>query len=194
MTNVSGNAAQWNHYYPFGLPMAESTDTNQNEQPYKYNGKEFERKDGLNWMDYGARHYDAALGRWHVVDPLAEKYYSLSPYIYCNNNPVNAIDSNGKKIVFVNGLLGFGSPTGGATYWGGANSSFIRGAQTFLQDKSTYFTNVEYNYLHSSTFLRNSDGYSYAKENYSQLIDGMSSEKDVFHFVSHSWVVLSLRE
>ena len=43
--------------------MAETSDGKQNEQPYKYNGKEFERKNGLNWMDYGARHYDAALGR-----------------------------------------------------------------------------------------------------------------------------------
>ena len=87
---------QYNHYYPFGLPMAETTDGKQNEQPYKYNGKEFERKDGLNWMDYGARHYDAALGRFTTMDPLAEKYYALSPYAYCGNNPINRIDPDGK--------------------------------------------------------------------------------------------------
>ena len=102
---------------------------------YKRQGKELDTKKGLNWYDYGARMYDAALGRWHVVDPLAEKYYSVSPYNYCMNNPVNAIDSNGEKIVFVNGFLGFGSPTGGSAYWGGTNSSFVRGAQAFLQDK-----------------------------------------------------------
>ncbi|MDC2276332.1 hypothetical protein PO118_03040, partial [Bacteroides thetaiotaomicron] len=42
----------------------------------KYNGKELDRKNGLDWYDYGARMYDAALGRWHAVDPMSEKYYS----------------------------------------------------------------------------------------------------------------------
>ena len=87
---------QFNHYYPYGLPMAETTDGKQNEQPYKYNGKEFERKNGLNWMDYGARMYDAALGRFTTMDPLAEKYYGVSPYVYCGNNPINRIDPDGK--------------------------------------------------------------------------------------------------
>ena len=87
---------QFNHYYPYGLPMAETSDGKQNEQPYKYNGKEFERKNGLNWMDYGARHYDAALGRFTTMDPLAEKYYGVSPYVYCGNNPINRIDPDGK--------------------------------------------------------------------------------------------------
>ena len=67
-------------------------------QPYKYNGKELDTKKGLNWYDYGARHYDATLGRWLVVDPLAEKYYAWSPYNYCANNPVKFIDPNGKGI------------------------------------------------------------------------------------------------
>ena len=181
VVDQNSNVEETNHYYPFGGVFTNT----RNAQPYKYNGKELDTKKGLNWYDYGARMYDAALGRWHVVDPLAEKYYSVSPYNYCMNNPVNAIDSNGEKIVFVNGFLGFGSPTGGSAYWGGTNSSFVRGAQAFLQDKSTYFANIEYNYWRSSTFLRNLDGYNYAKENYSQLINGMNSN-DVFHFVSHS--------
>ena len=181
VVDQNSNVEETNHYYPFGGVFTNT----RNAQPYKYNGKELDTKKGLNWYDYGARMYDAALGRWHVVDPLAEKYSSVSPYNYCMNNPVNAIDSNGEKIVFVNGFLGFGSPTGGSAYWGGTNSSFVRGAQAFLQDKSTYFANIEYNYWRSSTFLRNLDGYNYAKENYSQLINGMNS-KDVFHFVSHS--------
>ena len=66
-------------------------------QPYKYNGKELDTKKGLNWYNYGARHYDASLGRWFVVDPLAEKMYSWSPYGYCRNNPVLFIDPNGMR-------------------------------------------------------------------------------------------------
>ncbi|RGN32270.1 RHS repeat-associated core domain-containing protein, partial [Bacteroides oleiciplenus] len=72
-----------------------------NTQPYKYNGKELDTKKGLNWYDYGARHYDAALGRFTTIDPIAEKYYSMSPYAYCANNPVNAIDPDGKLPVFL---------------------------------------------------------------------------------------------
>ena len=101
-----------NHYYPFGGTFASTSSV----QPYKYNGKELDRKGGLDWYDYGARHYDAALGRWHVVDPMAEKYFGWSPYNYCANNSINCIDPDGKKIIFVNGYLGFGSPKGGATY------------------------------------------------------------------------------
>ena len=57
-------------------------------QPYKYNGKEFDGMYGLNLFDYGARHYDAAIGRWMNMDPLTEGYYNISAYAYVGNNPV----------------------------------------------------------------------------------------------------------
>ena len=95
---VDENAAvkQVNHYYPYGALFAEST--NGDVQPYKYNGKELDRMHGLDWYDHGARHNDAAIGRWHVMDPLCEKYYDVSPYAYCAGDPVNAIDPDGKSI------------------------------------------------------------------------------------------------
>jgi hypothetical protein len=52
----------------------------------------------LNWYDYGARNYDPSYGRWMSPDPLSEEYYSLSPYVYCANNPVRYIDPNGMEI------------------------------------------------------------------------------------------------
>ena len=91
--NQSGTVEETNHYYPFGGVFG----TAGNTQPYKYNGKEFDTKKGLNWYDYGARHYDAALGRFTTNDPLAEKYYSMSPYTYCADNPVKFIDPNGME-------------------------------------------------------------------------------------------------
>ena len=88
---------QVNNYYPYGGLMANST--NHNQQRYKYNGKELDRMHGLDWYDYGARWMDAAIGRWHVMDPLCEKYYDVSPYAYCAGDPVNAIDPDGKSIL-----------------------------------------------------------------------------------------------
>jgi len=63
---------------------------------YKYNNKELDQMHGLDLYDYGARHYDASIGRWETVDPLAEKHYNISPYVYCSGNPVNKIDPDGR--------------------------------------------------------------------------------------------------
>ena len=180
----NGTVEEVNDYYPFGGLLSSSLSNN--VQPYKYNGKELNRDNGLDWYDYGARMYDASLGRWHVVDPMSEKYYSISSYVYGLNTPHNCIDPDGQKIIFVNGYLGFGSPRGGGTYWGGVNSSFVKGAKNFFNDQSAYFTDFDFNYLRSSTFLRNLDGYAYAKENYKQLIMGMNPQEDVFRIISHS--------
>ena len=87
----NGKVEEVNHYYPFGGMFANTG----NVQPYKYNGKELDTQKGLNWYDYGARHYDPALERWHVQDPMQEKYYNSSQYVYCANNPVKYIDPNG---------------------------------------------------------------------------------------------------
>ena len=96
--NRSGTVEETNHYYPFGGVFA----TAGNTQPYKYNGKEFDTKKGLNWYDYGARHYDTALGRFMTNDRFAEKYYSMSPYQYGANSPVVNIDVNGDSITVLN--------------------------------------------------------------------------------------------
>ena len=90
--NQNGTVEEVNHYYPFGGLFANST----NVQPYKYNGKELDTKNGLNWYDYGARHYDPALGRFTTVDPSSESYYNSSPYAYCGNEPVGRVDPDGK--------------------------------------------------------------------------------------------------
>ena len=88
----TGMVEETNHYYPFGGVFAATN----NVQPYKYNGKEFDSRNGLNWYDYGARHYDATLGRFVSVDPLAKQDYAVSPYTYCGNNPIMYIDPDGR--------------------------------------------------------------------------------------------------
>ena len=75
---------------------------------YKRQGKEFDTKKGLNWYDYGARHYDTALGRFTTNDRFAEKYYSMSPYQYGANSPVVNIDVNGDSIRICTETQSFG--------------------------------------------------------------------------------------
>ena len=94
VVNSIGSVEEVNHYYPFGGLFANSTSV----QPYKYNGKELNTKKGVNLYDYGARQYDAVLGRFTTNDRFAEKYYSMSAYQYGANNPVNNIDINGDSI------------------------------------------------------------------------------------------------
>ena len=97
VADAGGNVEQVNHYYPFGGLMADIS-TNSDAQPYKYNGKELDRMHGLDLYDYGARHYDAAIGRWHSMDEKCEDYYDVSPYVFCKNNPMNNIDPDGRSI------------------------------------------------------------------------------------------------
>jgi RHS repeat-associated protein len=98
---------QQTSYYPFGMILNQQSYYSQNatENKFLYNSKELQDDqlagNTLDWYDYGARFYDATLGRWHVVDPLAEKYVNISPFTYAANNPILFIDKNGKEIYII---------------------------------------------------------------------------------------------
>ena len=106
-----GTPLQVNHFDPFGNELdmslasnlighdpvlAGTTDIN----PYKYGGKEWDAS--LSMYDFSARLYHPAIGRFTTMDPLCEKYYSVSPYAYCNNNPVNLVDPEGDSLIVSN--------------------------------------------------------------------------------------------
>lgn len=107
--NENGTIEQINDYYPTGALMGSSK--NGDAQRYKYNGKELDRLNGLDWYDYGARYYDAKIVRWNGMDKLCEKYSPYTPYGYCKNNFMNAYDPDGNNVVILlapNGARGAG--------------------------------------------------------------------------------------
>jgi len=160
--NSSGAVMEKSHYYPSGMRFSPESTSNSAALPYRYNGKELEAMNGLNQMDYGARRRGAGLPVWTAVDPLAEKYYSISPYAYCAGNPVNRIDPDGrsgeavidkknKTITVSQHLVFYGSKansdlskkiaTGIASQWNGAHGKVkINGEKFAVKFTVTYET------------------------------------------------------
>ena len=94
---VSGSEiVEENNYYPFGLQHKGYNNViNGTHHPYGYGGKEENEELGLDWLDFGARNYDASLGRWMNLDPLAEQMRRHSPYNYAFDNPIYWTDPDG---------------------------------------------------------------------------------------------------
>jgi RHS repeat-associated protein len=97
-SNGQPEVMQVTDYYPFGLVMNQQNyfASGVLSNKYLYNGKELQDDElagnSLGWYDYGTRFYDPALGRFHTLDNLSEKYYFQSLYIYAANNPILFID------------------------------------------------------------------------------------------------------
>ena len=105
ITDIDGNVAQHIEYIPFGEVFVEERN-NSWKTPYKFNSKELDEETGLYY--YGARYMDPRTSVWISVDPLAEKYPSISSYVYCADNPVKFIDPDGRDLVALNAPKGAG--------------------------------------------------------------------------------------
>jgi RHS repeat-associated protein len=95
ITDGTGQAIQHLHYLPFGEDWVDQRNSSWNA-PYTFSGKEKDVETGYGY--FGARYYDSGLSIWLSVDPMSDKYPSMSPYNYCANNPVILVDPDGREI------------------------------------------------------------------------------------------------
>ena len=190
ITDDKVNITQYDAYLPYGELLVDEHSSSE-DLPYKFNGKQFDEETGLYY--YGARYLNPMASIWYGVDPLAEKYKSIGAYVYCSANPIRLIDSDGKKILFVNGywnsFIGglIGSSSAGANYWG---DGFTVAAKSFFKDYSPINST---NFIDGSSLwggdMSGSDryaaGYKFAKDNLNRLTSGMKKGES-FKMVTHS--------
>ena len=96
ITDAKANITQFDAYLPYGELLVDEHSSSE-EMPYKFNGKEFDQETGLYY--YGARNINPVTSLWYGVDPLAEKYPSVGGYVYCVENPIKYLDTDGRRIV-----------------------------------------------------------------------------------------------
>ena len=190
ITDDKANITQYDAYLPYGELLVDEHSSSE-DLPYKFNGKLFDEETGLYY--YGARYMNPVTSLWYGVDPLAEKYKSIGAYVYCSANPIRLIDSDGKKILFVNGYWNgsigsiIGSSSAGEKYWG---RGFADAARSFFKDYSQINSS---NYIDGSSMWggdmsggdRYVAGYKFAKDNIQKLTSGMRKGES-FNMVTHS--------
>ncbi|MFV0291571.1 MAG: RHS repeat domain-containing protein [Mangrovibacterium sp.] len=103
ITNLDGEVVQHIIYTPWGEVFCEERNNTWNT-PFLFNGKELDEETGLYY--YGARYYNPRVSLWYGVDPMFDKYPSMSPYNYCANNPIILVDREGESPTLITGAIG----------------------------------------------------------------------------------------
>jgi RHS repeat-associated protein len=128
ITNIDGRTIQHLYYLPWGEDFVNQR-TGSFSSMYTFSAKEKDSETGYSY--FGSRYYSSDLGIWLSVDPMADKYPSLSPYVYCADNPVRLVDPNGEEMVD-NPYLLFNGTTGTLEIWDDNNSPDDYSDDTFI--------------------------------------------------------------
>ena len=98
ITDLNGQPVQHLQYKPFGGDYIDQQDpTTDYAERFRFTGKERDAETGFDY--FGARYYSSSVGIWLSVDPMSDKYPSLSPYVYCADNPMRLVDIEGQEWV-----------------------------------------------------------------------------------------------
>ena len=172
----TGTVVETSDYYPFGkriqvtapvsepvggsqyasepavAPVAPATSVASTSSPnrWHFSGKEDQSflNAGIPLLDFGARMYNPAIARWTAADPLSEKYYGISPYVYCLNNPTNSFDPDGKAVWFIPLIKGV---VGAAVDAGAQVTVSLSAGKTFMESlKSVDLTSVGTSFITSA--------------------------------------------
>ncbi|WP_157977324.1 RHS repeat domain-containing protein [Taibaiella helva] len=143
-----GNLLEENHYYPHGLPIQplSSVSTGFSENRRKYQGNEYIKDLGLNWMDFQARQYDPQIGRFLAVDPLADAggQQVWSPYAAMGNAPESNVDPNGELPNYFNTVNWLPQIPGFIIRSGGSQANAPGGMAGWMMDLNTQMMNNSY--------------------------------------------------
>ena len=172
----TGTVVETSDYYPFGkriqvtapvsepvggslyaaqpvvAPVAPATSVASTSSPNRWHFSGKEDRSFLNasipFLDFGARMYNPAIARWTAADPLSEKYYGISPYVYCLNNPTNSFDPDGKAVWFIPLIKGV---VGAAVDAGAQVTVSLSAGKTFMESlKSVDLTSVGTSFITSA--------------------------------------------
>jgi len=99
ITYSDGSAVQHLHYLPWGEDFVDQRSGGWNSM-YTFSAKEKDTETGYSY--FGSRYYSSDLSIWLSLDPMSDKYPSMSPYTYCANNPIKLVDPNGEEILIGN--------------------------------------------------------------------------------------------
>jgi RHS repeat-associated protein len=177
-------------YYAFGQDIEERS-FERGTYRYGFNGKEKQDDIASDDYDFGARIYDARLGRWLGVDPLAAKYASISTYVFVANMPIRAIDPDGRLVILVNGEVGNtpindnGKYRANASYW---SDDFAKTIKEAFHDNNIKFVDGDKGVRASQRYEA---GQAFAFKNFENIIKDLAKDKDgkiieSINFVSHS--------